>query len=109
MASLFSSSKYIDIVLVYREASGVLLESREFPCYLFWGYMKDLVYSTPIEVLRKRVENAATTIRNNRRMLERVEESFRRRLHYCFDNNSGHFVMVSDYSKSNYFMRIFAD
>jgi ribosomal protein S6 len=53
--------------------------------------MKDLVYSTPIEVLRKRVENAATTIRNNRGMLERVEESFRRRLHYCIDNNSGHF------------------
>jgi hypothetical protein len=24
-------------------------------------------------------------------MLERVEESFRRRLHYCIDNNRGHF------------------
>jgi hypothetical protein len=41
--------------------AGVLLEPREFP----WGYMKDLVYSIPIntiEVLRERVENAATTI-----------------------------------------------
>jgi hypothetical protein len=41
--------------------------------------MKNLVYSIPIdtiEVLRNRVENAATTIRNNRGMLERVEESF---------------------------------
>jgi hypothetical protein len=94
MASLFSSSEYIDIVLVYGEALGVLLESREFPCYFLWGYMKDLVYSIPIdtiEVLRKRVENAATTIRNNRGMLERVEELSRRRLHYCIDNNGGHF------------------
>jgi hypothetical protein len=35
------------------------------------------VYSTPIdtmEVLREQVGNAATTIRNNRGMLERVEE-----------------------------------
>jgi ribosomal protein S6 len=56
--------------------------------------MKDLVYSIPIdtiEVLRERVENTATTIRNNRGMLERVKESFRRRLHYCIDNNGGHF------------------
>jgi hypothetical protein len=71
MASLFSSSEYIDIVLVHGEASGVLLESRKFPCYFLWGYMKDLVYLIPndtIEVLRKRMENAATTIRNNRGM-----------------------------------------
>jgi hypothetical protein len=56
--------------------------------------MKDLVYSIPIdtiEVLRERVENAATTIYNNRGMLERVDESFFWCLHYCIDNNSGHF------------------
>jgi ribosomal protein S6 len=55
--------------------------------------MKDLVYSIPIdtfEVLKKRMENTATTIRNNRGMLEKVEELFRRRLHYI-DNNGGHF------------------
>jgi hypothetical protein len=65
---------------------GVLLEPREFPCDFLWGYMKDLVYSIPIDtikVLKERVENVATTIRNNRGMLERAEESFRRRLHYC--------------------------
>jgi ribosomal protein S6 len=44
-----------------------------------------------IEVLRKRVENTATTIRNNRGMLEKVEELFRRRLHYIDNNNGGHF------------------
>jgi hypothetical protein len=49
MASLFSSSEYIDIVLVYGEASGVLLGSREFPCNFLWGHMKDLVYSIPID------------------------------------------------------------
>jgi hypothetical protein len=84
MASLFSSSEYIDIVLVYGEALGVLLGSREFPCYFLWGYMTWYIRSQlTTEVLRKRVENAATTIRNNRGMLERVEESFRRGLHYC--------------------------
>jgi hypothetical protein len=31
------------------------------------------------------------TIRNNRGMLERMKESFHRRLHYCIDNNGGHF------------------
>jgi hypothetical protein len=39
--------------------------------------MKDLVYSISIdttEVLREQVENAATTIRNNKGMLERVEK-----------------------------------
>jgi ribosomal protein S6 len=56
--------------------------------------MTNLVYSIPIdtiEVLRERAENAATTIRNNRGMLERVEDLFRRRFHYCIDNNAGHF------------------
>jgi hypothetical protein len=48
--------------------------------------MKDLVYLVPIEVLKELVENAATTIRSNREMLEEVKESFRRRLHNCIDN-----------------------
>jgi hypothetical protein len=80
MAGLFSSREYIDVGLVHGEAAGVLLESREFPCYFLWGYMKDLVYSIPNdtnEVLRKRVENAATTIRN-------TEE--------CWKERKNHFV-----------------
>jgi ribosomal protein S6 len=67
------------------KCAGVLLKPREFPC--------DLIYLISIdttEVLR-RVENAATTIRNNKGMLERVEESFRRLLNYYIDNNGGHF------------------
>jgi hypothetical protein len=51
MASLFSSNEYINIVLVYGEALGVLLDSREFPCYFLSGYMKDLVYSIPIDTI----------------------------------------------------------
>jgi hypothetical protein len=78
MVNLFSISEYTDIVLAYGEASGVLLESREFPCYFFlWGYTKDLICSIPvdtIEVLRESVENAAITIRKNSGMLERVEK-----------------------------------
>jgi hypothetical protein len=53
--------------------------------------MKDSAYSLiMLQVLRERVENAATTIRNKRNA-GKVEESFRRRLHYCIDNNGGHF------------------
>jgi hypothetical protein len=56
------------------KCAGVLLEPREFPCDFFlWGYMKDLVYSIPIdtmEVLRQQAGNAVTTIPNNRGMLE---------------------------------------
>jgi hypothetical protein len=74
----FSNSEYIDIVQRIVKSAGVLRETREFPCDFFlWGYMNDLLYSIPIdiiEVLRKRMENGATTIRNNRDMLERVEE-----------------------------------
>jgi hypothetical protein len=61
---------------------GVLLEPGEFPC--------DVRVHEGLGIF-ERVENAATTIRNNRGMLERVEESFRRCLHYCIDNNGGHF------------------
>jgi hypothetical protein len=74
--------------------AGVLLESVDFPC----DFMKDLVYSIPIdtiEVLNEQVGNAATIIRNNGGMLERAEESFHRRLHYYIENNGGpfeHFV-----------------
>jgi hypothetical protein len=75
--------------------AGVLLESREFQCDFFlWRNTKNLVYSIPIDttkVLREQVGNAATIIRNNRGMLERVEKSIHRRFHYCIDNNGGPF------------------
>jgi hypothetical protein len=47
--------------------------------FFLWGYMKELVCSTPddtLEIFQERVENAAELIRNNGVMLARVEESF---------------------------------
>jgi hypothetical protein len=94
MACLFLNSEYIDVVLCCESAevlllyvlccAGVLLEPREF-----LGMFDLNWYNCSFK--RERVENAATTIRNNRGVLERVEKSFRRRLRYCIDNNGGHF------------------
>jgi hypothetical protein len=64
MFRLFSNS----VVLVYGEVCG----SAPRPQRMVYSTLMDT-----IEVLRKRVENAATTICNNRSMLKRVEESFR--------------------------------
>jgi hypothetical protein len=88
MASLFSSSEYTDSVLVCGEALGCSASLENFRATSCGGVHEGL---DTIEVLRKRVENAVATICNNRRMLENVEESFRQRLHYCIDNNGGHF------------------
>jgi hypothetical protein len=70
MPRSFSYSEYIDIVQCVVKSAGVLLEPKEFPCdFLFWGYMKDLVYSISIdtiEVLRERVENGNVLISETR-------------------------------------------
>lgn len=53
------------------------------------------VCSAPIDttevLLIEQVENAATTIHNNRMFLEKVEKSFHRHRQCCTDNNAGHF------------------
>jgi hypothetical protein len=83
---------------VYGETCGSAPRGQRISVRFLWGYMKDLVYSIPIdtiEVLNEQVGNAATIIRNNGGMLERVEESFHRHLHYYIENNGGpfeHFV-----------------
>jgi hypothetical protein len=62
--------------IVHGEACGSALRAQRISLRLFL-VGEDLVYSIPIdaiEVLRERVENAATTIRNNRGMLERMEK-----------------------------------
>jgi hypothetical protein len=77
-------------VLAYGEACG---SAPRASATSSWGYLKNLVYSVPIdtiEILSVLIKNAATTIRNNRGMLEKVEESFRRRFHYCIYNSGGH-------------------
>jgi hypothetical protein len=63
MARLFWNSEYIDVVLAYGEACGSASRAQRISVRLLVG---DLVYSIPTdasEVLRKRVENATTTIR----------------------------------------------
>jgi hypothetical protein len=62
--------------IVYGEACGIALRVQRISLRLFL-VGEDLIYSIPIdaiEVLRERVENASTTIRNNRGMLERMEK-----------------------------------
>jgi hypothetical protein len=83
---LFSNSEYIDIVFAYGEVCGSSPRAQKISVRLLVYIVIDT-----IEILRERVENAATTIRNNRGMFERMEELFRRGLHYCIDNNGGHF------------------
>jgi hypothetical protein len=85
MARLLSNSEYVSVVLAYGEVCESAPRAQRISVrHLLVGDMKNLVYSIPIdtiEVLRERVENTAITIRNNRGMLETVEESFRRCLH----------------------------
>ncbi|RZB41406.1 hypothetical protein BDFB_013003 [Asbolus verrucosus] len=53
----------------------ILKEQQLYSYHVRKGYMKDLVYSTPIEtieILQERVKNAATAIRNNRITTESV-------------------------------------
>jgi hypothetical protein len=53
------------------------------PCDFFLlGYVKDLVYASPInslEMLRSRIENAAVTIRNNKEALGQIPTTIRKR------------------------------
>jgi hypothetical protein len=79
MVRLFSNSEYIDIVWCMVKRAGVLFEPREFPCDFLWVH-------EGLGTTEEQVGNAATTIRNNRGILE-----FHRHLHYCIDNNGGPF------------------
>lgn len=62
--------------------------------FFFWGYLKSLVYTTPIETvdeLRNRIEQACDIIRNTPEIFQRVRESLRRRVESCIMANGGHF------------------
>jgi hypothetical protein len=90
MARLFSNSEYIGVVLAYDEACASVSRPHGISVRLLLVggacCMKDFVYSIlidTIEVLNEQVGNAATIIRNNRGMLERVEESPHPRPHSC--------------------------
>jgi hypothetical protein len=85
MARLLSNSEYVGVVLAYGEVCESAPRAQRISVqHLLVGVHEELgifdVIDT-IEVLRERVGNTATTIRNNTGMLETVEESFRRCLH----------------------------
>uniref|UniRef100_A0A6P7GMR5 Uncharacterized protein LOC114344564 n=1 Tax=Diabrotica virgifera virgifera TaxID=50390 RepID=A0A6P7GMR5_DIAVI len=65
------------------------------PCDLcFWGYLKSLVYTTPIvdiNDLKNRIQIACDTIRNTPQIFERVRQSMTRRLRSCILARGGHF------------------
>jgi hypothetical protein len=86
MARLFSNSEYIGVVLANSEACTSTPRAQRISVRLLLVAVHE-GYSIPIdtiEILREWVENAVTTIRNNRGMLERVEELFRRGLIIVF-------------------------
>lgn len=62
--------------------------------FYFWGHLKSLVYSTPIETLeqlRNRIIEGCETIRNIPRIFERVRQSMRRRAEACIEARGSHF------------------
>jgi hypothetical protein len=90
MARLPSNSEHIGVVLAHDEARASASRPHGISVRLLLVggacCMKDFVYSIlidTIEVLNEQVGNAATTTRNNRGTLERVEESSHPRPHFC--------------------------
>ena len=62
------------------------------PCdYFLWGYLKSLVYNNrpkTLEDLQNAIRTETANIPLN--MLERVDQSVRKRLYQCIDNGGGH-------------------
>ncbi|EZA56517.1 hypothetical protein X777_03552 [Ooceraea biroi] len=62
--------------------------------FFFWGYLKTLVYSTPVPdvaPLRQRIVNGCDIIHNTPGIFQRVRQSMRRRAQACLESNEGHF------------------
>lgn len=62
--------------------------------FFLWGYLKCLVYSTPIptvEVLRERIIHSFRVIQNTPGILEHVRQSMMRRCEACIVAQGGHF------------------
>lgn len=62
--------------------------------FFVWGYLKSLVYQTPVEnvaELRERIVNGCNVIRQIPGVFERVRVSLSNRLDRCIDMNGGHF------------------
>lgn len=62
--------------------------------YFLWGYLKALVYATPVdtlEELQQRVFNACDHVRNIPGIFSRVRSSMEKRIRGCIEMNGGHF------------------
>lgn len=62
--------------------------------FFFWGYLKALVYETPVNNigdLRQRIINGCNVIRNKIGIFHRARRSFLKRLRICIEMNGGHF------------------
>lgn len=62
--------------------------------FFLWGYLKQLVYSTPIrtlEELRDRIHHSFRVVRETPGILERVRQSMIRRCQACIAADGGHF------------------
>lgn len=60
----------------------------------FWGHLKTLVYSVPInteEQLRQRIIDSSNQIRTTPGIFHRVRRSWRNRADVCIEMNGGHF------------------
>ena len=65
--------------------------------FYFWGHLKSLVYSTPInnvEDLRQRIIDCCNSIKQKPGIFERVRQSMRRRLECCIQIQGGHFEQL---------------
>nr|CAH7727295.1 unnamed protein product [Callosobruchus chinensis] len=71
-----------------------LLEDMNPLDYFLWGYLKSLVYKTPVqneEDLRNRIVDSCLIIKNTPHIFERVRHSMIRRLNRCIEAGGGHF------------------
>lgn len=69
-----------------------------FPGLFFWGYLKNLVYVTPVETveqLQQRIFDSCRVIQNTPGIFERVRQNMVRRCNACIDaggRNFEHFL-----------------
>lgn len=65
--------------------------------FFLWGYLKTLVYGTPVnslEELQLRINEKCQQIRANEGVLERVRISFKLRCRACLEKEGGHFEQL---------------